>query len=92
MAGSRSLNHALMTRKVKTTDMIQYTVDNVNIVTIVTKSIVRDRPLDPLELFHQTRPQVERNLLGRKNTREFLTIIRKSRWGRDINISLLCHV
>jgi hypothetical protein len=43
VAGSSSLNHALMTRKVTTTEMTQYMVDNANIVTIVTKSIVRDR-------------------------------------------------
>jgi hypothetical protein len=43
VAGSSSLNHALMTRKVTTTDMTQYMVDNVNIITIVKKSIVRDR-------------------------------------------------
>jgi hypothetical protein len=43
VAGSSSLNHwHALTRDVTTTNVTQYVVDNANIISIVTKSIVRD--------------------------------------------------
>jgi hypothetical protein len=43
VAGSSSLNHALKSRKVTVTDETQYTVDSANMITIATKSTIRDR-------------------------------------------------
>ena len=53
-----------------TTEITQYTVDSTNMTTIITKSIVRDKLLDPLDLFHHITPKVEKNLLGEGMTQE----------------------
>jgi hypothetical protein len=54
--GPNWLCHTSMTIKVTTTDMIQYTDDNANMVMVIAKSHFRDRVWSPLELFRREIP------------------------------------
>jgi len=55
-----------MTKKVTTTEVTQYMVDNANMITVVTKSINRDLLLAPLDLFHRRTTPVEKTFRGEK--------------------------